>query len=993
MASLADRVKRAILQQGLKEFVEKYSVITSINEQTGEMRCRCVAHADDTPSASMRAEDGVWNCFVPSCGASGDLVAFYCFATQTEDLTDGIRQLAIEYGLIPDIRPQVVDDNHARLLQKPAYIEGVHKALGIGIETMKRFRVGVVARYVKEIKGEAIFIAFPVKGSSGEYEDIRLYNRQLDPKIRSWKAGTGKPKIYPLAPIVNSDTLVLLEGEKDCIRAHHEGLDIAITSTGSAGTLPADYAEMFTGKTVYICFDIDEAGQKGVAKVLRRLQRVARAIYVIDLPKEDLPANGDFSDWINLGHTKADFEGLMENARPVHVAQADEVAEPSSPSADGQGTPGEEPLLIDFRDISRHSSYRGAIKFMAHTIGVSASMKSYTVPKSLQVTCGRDQTMCLSCSANQRGTSPPVIIPLDLRMERSLEMFRCTTAQADKASRELGGIAVKCKRTIIEPAEKATIQQMLLSSPSSLIEKREFCSDFQTAYYRGPTVPDNRDYWFTGYVQADPKTREIVLNIHHAEPARNMVENFQINKSTFEALRFFRLPENVPIGQHIDQLHQIIENDIGIYGRSDVQMGVLEAIFSVLEFWCGDKHIRNGWNEVLIIGDTRTGKSTATELMMEMINVGEFVSCENASVAGLVGGIEYIDKVPVPVWGIFPRNDAGLVALDEVDALTAREGTDIAGRLSAMRSSGRAEIQKIVQATATARVRSVWITNPRGGTKMSNFLAGAMAIEGVIPARQDIARFTKAYAINADSVPVEQITNVRPRIRDDQVRAYWNTLAILTWSLKPEWVYFKPTSVQYLRHESRRLTVKYHDAIPLIDKGSVLDKLAKLSIPIAILCGSFEMDEDKLTLHVMQEHCEYAVAHLERTYDSPEMGYYEFSKLESYRECITNEEEVREGFLYATTMPRDTARSLLETLLVCDSISARQWDDLVGLPATSRSLWSILIRNHCLRLIKNNIGAEKTPAFVRLLKIMLREIDDELVPDGTIHFSEEQLRT
>ena len=56
---------------------------------------------------------------------------------------------------------------------------------------------------------------------------------------------------------------IICEGEKDMLVARSNGYN-AITLTGGAQTnLQKDYLPLFKGRTVYICYDNDDAGRKG----------------------------------------------------------------------------------------------------------------------------------------------------------------------------------------------------------------------------------------------------------------------------------------------------------------------------------------------------------------------------------------------------------------------------------------------------------------------------------------------------------------------------------------------------------------------------------------------------------------------------------------------------------------------------------------------------------------------------------------------------------
>jgi hypothetical protein len=152
-------------------------------------------------------------------------------------------------------------------------------------------------------------LTIPIRGEEGEWADIRLYNRNDEKyKLLHFAEGHGAVRFYPIEHQREFGTLFGFEGEKDMLRACEFGIQGAFAFTGGAGTVPDNFAELFKGKIVYLCYDVDDAGRKGVEKVARKIAMVAEAVHIITLPSEGLPANGDFSDWVNLGHDLAAWQ-------------------------------------------------------------------------------------------------------------------------------------------------------------------------------------------------------------------------------------------------------------------------------------------------------------------------------------------------------------------------------------------------------------------------------------------------------------------------------------------------------------------------------------------------------------------------------------------------------------------------------------------------------------------------------------------------------------
>lgn len=90
----------------------------------------------------------------------------------------------------------------------------------------------------------------------------------------------------------------------------------AVSSTGGAMSFQDDWAEMLNPYKVYLCFDNDDAGAKGMVKVLKLLPHAS----VILIP--ELPGIKDISDYVARGF---DFRDLMASA--LHDLTVESVKE------------------------------------------------------------------------------------------------------------------------------------------------------------------------------------------------------------------------------------------------------------------------------------------------------------------------------------------------------------------------------------------------------------------------------------------------------------------------------------------------------------------------------------------------------------------------------------------------------------------------------------------------------------------------------------------
>ena len=118
---------------------------------------------------------------------------------------------------------------------------------------------------------------------------------------------------YRLPQLLNSETVFIVEGEKDVHALERLGL-VATTSSGGAGRWTEQHSHYLDDQDVFIIPDNDDAGRKHAEKI----QDSTPGAHIVFLP--DVPEKGDVSDWLSNGGTA---EALLELARvgtepPLH---------------------------------------------------------------------------------------------------------------------------------------------------------------------------------------------------------------------------------------------------------------------------------------------------------------------------------------------------------------------------------------------------------------------------------------------------------------------------------------------------------------------------------------------------------------------------------------------------------------------------------------------------------------------------------------------------
>ena len=152
------------------------------------------------------------------------------------------------------------------------------------------------------------YLYIPIEDAEGEELFIKSRNlnytkNSKEPKYKNSQGSTAV--LFNIQAIKDADSVVVAEGEGDTIKLMQEGI-VAVSSTGGAGTFPAQFAETLKDKKVWICLDNDEAGIKGTHKALEHIPHAR----VIQLPI----GIKDVSDFYVAGNNTKDFLKLMKLA-------------------------------------------------------------------------------------------------------------------------------------------------------------------------------------------------------------------------------------------------------------------------------------------------------------------------------------------------------------------------------------------------------------------------------------------------------------------------------------------------------------------------------------------------------------------------------------------------------------------------------------------------------------------------------------------------------
>lgn len=313
----------------------------------------CPFHDDHSPSMSVSPEKQIYTCF--SCGASGNV---FTFVSDFEKISfaQAVRLLGEKVGIsvggISNFSEKKDEYFEIYELANKFYQNSLFTNLGknaieylkkrnIDKETIKKFGIGLsiqkvsLTDYLKNKKydidklinigitndqGNDIFInriMFPIYDLSGNPVAFsgRIYNTKDTSKYVNTKETDKfkKGKLlynYHIAKehLKKNDSIIIMEGQMDVIRASTIGINNCIATMGTA--LTKDHKNIIKNMTnnIVLCFDGDEAGEKATVNAIELLEDTN-----IDIKVVRLPNNMDPDEYI-LKEGKDSFFAQIKNA-------------------------------------------------------------------------------------------------------------------------------------------------------------------------------------------------------------------------------------------------------------------------------------------------------------------------------------------------------------------------------------------------------------------------------------------------------------------------------------------------------------------------------------------------------------------------------------------------------------------------------------------------------------------------------------------------------
>lgn len=912
-----------------------------------EIRTRCPFHADHSPSCHVNVKKRVFKCQTAGCGADGDFISFLA---RCLDTTRAVvyADLSTRYNLtdVKVIEAETVERYHQNIWKSPLFLEELHKR-GVTDELIRRYRLG-------EHQGR---ITIPIKNESGLFVNIRRYlpGAPGRDKMRNAK-GRGQIRLYPYEQLEYT-TVVICAGELKAIVAASQlnRYSIgAICATAGEGNWDAKFTQLFKGKCVYVCYDIDDAGQKSAQIVLTQMHRYADWVGNVILPLDaDKYPHGDINDYCGP-EIRGSLKRLLnkvEEWTPIKKEQKDD----------------ETPIPLELSHASNAKYARKRVQVRAVVSAVDQA--PYIIPKEVLCECDRSQNECAMCPVFLEEENVPFSISPE--NESILEMVGTTKGVQRESIMNALGVPKSCKVCDFAPLSFYNVEDTRVS-PQLEITNRTADRVMQPAVLIGEGVELNESYKLTGRMHPHPKTQQSTLLISAYETTQDALSTY--TPVDLDRLKLFRpkVWSVDSIREKLKQLYTDLEANVTrIYQRQALHLAVDLTYHSPLLLNFDGKTVK-GWVETLILGDSSQGKSDTAIGLQEHYGLGAKVECKNASVAGLLGGLQQMGSKWFVTWGIVPTHDRRLVIFEEVKGASV----EVIGKLTDMRSSGIAEIPKIEKRRTHARTRLLWISNPRSDKQLAAYNFGVEAIKELIGGPEDVRRFDLCYLASSrdvDPVHLNTLQRSRPSVKHVFTGELCRSLILYAWTRTEGQVLFDSEATKMILEGATDLSSQFTDRIPLIDRGSTRYKLARLAASLA--ARTFSTTDDLHVIYVRPAHVEFIVQFLQKTYSSATFGYEDYTQAMEITNTLLDPEKVKKQ-IKETPWPADFIKQILHRSYI-ELIDIQDWCSYDRVSA--QELLSLLVRKHALT--RERRAYRKTPSFIALLKKMLEEGDFPERPD------------
>lgn len=834
------------------------------------------------------------------------------------------KKAAIQY--VPSIKN---DDFVNQLTGSPELMSYLKEMRNIDEKTILTYRIGY------SNKDNAF--TFPMIDAMGRIQNIKLYRPWKSATLK-WQAyikDNGGMFPTPLIHLTHSK-IYIFEGEPDVYMAAAHGI-YGITS-GSASNYDykklfgEQFNNIFRNKEIVVVCDSDKAGEVASASIARQMIEVAKQVKILRLDKAEINPHGldpsrvhdvkgklkrvekDVTDFFNkngFGEVATKRFRELEDATPVYTSDSSRSIKQKFK------------VKLSESMNSRYYDNAGNISLDMMANVSESDENVYKYPTRIGVECDplkdvalKNNMLCKLCKisgVDQFGSHPVGIVNFDLVLESQRKAMGAyeipikeydilQTIQAPEKSRDLVRkkilkIPRRCECVVFHEIEQKSVQRVTLtedveertestidSMSMSKVNARHNISNKHAqvqAYFGSESLVDegvnvNKSYRMNAIQTRSPQDQKTVIFCHDIKPEQDSFERFKMTPETAEMLKVFRPQPGQSIGEALAEKYKVFGSAAGINGREDVFMLCDLAYFSCVELNLKNilPQVSRGWVEVLIAGDTRCGKSIASEFLYKHYRIGEYIGgTKSITKTGLIGGITQQFQKHKISWGVLPQNDRGMVTIDELSRISLPD----LDTLTEPRGSGLVDIEMIVRGKTLARVRKIFLSNWREMTEgdVNRHDYGLSNIKKLCGADAVLSRFDAALVVkNTDvlnfDVNYEAATTKYTSYQCRQLIAW-------AYSRTTDQFVYEEGFAKALNDAQELMFKNYHPSSQLVNQ-EMRAKIARLATALATEQFSTpEGDYEKVLVKV--EHAQFMANELMRIYGpKSNIGIWEYSQ-------------------------------------------------------------------------------------------------------------------
>lgn len=785
----------------------------------GEVKVRCPFHNDTEPSAQINVDKGLFHCWV--CGIGYDEKKFMS-EVKGIPITQAVK-------LLSEMSNHVDTDwdiaFKAELWANDEVLKAVHD-LGFTNDTIEETRLGLA--YLNE----GVTLAFPIF-FDGVLMDIRRYNILKLPNTSKMTSDKGAKSgwIFPYDSWkTSSDTTYIFEGEKDALMARQLGLN-AISLTGGAQAKPNEFClPTFKDKDVIICYDNDEAGREGMAKLAQVLSPVAKSVGTIDISAVVKEDKEDFFDYIHK------YDGDIFEFMSLTVT-------PYVP----------ENVTQEYTKIKQ--AMEGNFlrkKLNSHVTVTSEFVEAYSVPTFVQAEkvfqVGDKDTMDIGDKRYWELT--------DENMNEILSLIEVDAKDKniDTKINELLKLPEKEKGIKVEKTKEKFIYRCIVT------DKDVDGSAMAVDLYSFDKLMVGGQYDIEYQLFAHPNKHQRIVAIATYTIHQDDQSNFVVDKNI---LKQFKTEGDVDT--RVQKLYESAKHHVAKHMDFNIWLMSDLVFSSILDFKYGE--VMRGALDVFMLGDTQVGKSETTSKLVDLYNFGHFLSLKTSTTVGLIGGSNKVDGSWANTIGAIPRQHKKLAVLEEFSGARA----DFIKTMTDIRSSNEVRLTRASgELKAPCKLRMITISNPindaNGNPRfLSSFPNGVIPVMELVKSAEDVARYDGFIltpkkkgrfnpfenALVGEPIPKEAYEHKAQWVATRQVEDVW----------------FEKDVESYIWQQAEVLNEKYECNVPIFGT-TTSKKLARFCVAMASLIVN--TDETFTKVVVTKEIVNYIVTFLDANYSSPQ---------------------------------------------------------------------------------------------------------------------------